>query len=96
MEFEWDSKKNLENLHKHGVDFFTAQNAFLDSKRIISRDILHSTPTEERFFCFGIIDEKVLTVRFTLRNEIIRIFGAGFWREGKKIYEKENKLFKNT
>ncbi len=92
MEFEWDSKKNLENLKKHGLDFITAQKAFLDTKRIIAKDILHSSPSEERFFCFGFIDEKVLTVRFTLRNEKIIIFGAGFWREGKKIYEKENKL----
>ena len=22
----------------------------------------------------------------------IRIFGAGYWRKGKKIYEKENKI----
>ncbi|MCG6142701.1 BrnT family toxin [Leptospira mtsangambouensis] len=43
MEFEWDSKKNQENLEKHGVDFYTAQLAFLDNNRIISKDILHTT-----------------------------------------------------
>jgi uncharacterized DUF497 family protein len=92
MDFEWDSKKNQENLEKHGVDFYTAQFAFLDKKRIISKDILHSTDTEERFFCFGLIDKGIITVRFTIRGKNIRIFGAGFWREGKKMYEKENKL----
>ena len=34
----------------------------------------------------------VLTVRFTYRDEIIRIFGAGYWRKGKTIYDRENKV----
>lgn len=38
------------------------------------------------------IDTLVATVRFTVRNDKIRIFGAGYWRQGKKIYEKENKI----
>ena len=40
--FEWDEAKNLENIHKHGVSFYDAQHAFLDSKRIIAKDITHS------------------------------------------------------
>ena len=32
------------------------------------------------------------TCSFTLRGENIRIFGAGLWREGKQVYEKENKI----
>jgi hypothetical protein len=34
----------------------------------------------------------VLTVRFTYREGIIRIYGAGYWRKGKAIYERENKV----
>ncbi len=92
MEFEWDPHKNQDNQRKHGVDFFTAQTAFFDHNRVISKDKLHSTDSEERFFCFGSIPEGILTVRFTIREHKIRIFGAGFWREGKKIYETKNKL----
>lgn len=92
MEFEWDSAKNDENLRKHGLDFFEAQRAFLDPKRVISIDIAHSSETEKRYFCFGLVDSFVATIRFTYRNDKIRIFGAGYWREGKKIYEKENKI----
>jgi hypothetical protein len=33
-----------------------------------------------------------MTVRFTFRDEVIRIFGAGYWRNGRKIYEKENSV----
>jgi hypothetical protein len=34
----------------------------------------------------------VLTVRFTFRGGIIRIFGAGYWRKGKRIYEQTNPI----
>ncbi len=32
-----------------------------------------------------------MTVRFTYRENVIRIIGAGYWRRGKKIYEKAQK-----
>jgi len=38
------------------------------------------------------VERGILTVRFTVRKISIRIFGAGFWREGKEFYEKENDL----
>ena len=92
MEFEWDENKNSENISKHDVSFFEAQNAFFDKKRIITLDIKHSTKTEKRYFCFGLVENKILTVRFTIRKNRIRIIGAGYWREGRKKYEKENNL----
>jgi hypothetical protein len=33
-----------------------------------------------------------MTVRFTYRDDKIRIIGAGYWRKGKQIYERENKI----
>ena len=50
--FEWDEKKNQENLRKHSVKFETAQYAFLDPNRVIAEDIGHSAK-EKRSFCFG-------------------------------------------
>jgi uncharacterized protein len=44
---------------------------------------------EPRFFCYGEVDGRILTVRFTLRNGNIRIFGAAYWRKGQKRYEQE-------
>ena len=92
-EFEWDDGKDLENQQKHHVSFFEAQHAFLDEKRVIAEDLSHSQ-IEKRYFCFGMDKERngILTVRFTYRNESIRIFGAGYWRKGKKIYEQENSI----
>ncbi len=34
----------------------------------------------------------IMTVRFTYRGRKIRIFGAAFWRKGKKRYEEENNI----
>jgi hypothetical protein len=31
---------------------------------------------------------------FTYRQEIIRIFGAGYWTRGLRLYEKANKVHK--
>lgn len=89
--FEWDSDKDAENQRKHGVSFTLAQQAFLHPDRVIARDMTHSE-SEQRFYCFGGIDEGILTVRFTYRNAVIRIIGAGYWRKGKRIYEQENKI----
>ena len=89
--FDWDTDKDAENQQKHGVSFSRAQYAFADPQRVISKDITHSQ-TEERFYCFGEIDGGILTVRFTYRASVIRIIGAGYWRKGKAIYERENKI----
>ena len=89
MRFEWDPKKDRENQKAHGVPFELAQYAFADPNRVIAEDLAHSQK-EKRYFCFGIVGEGVLTVRFTIRGSQSRIFGAGYWRKGKKIYEKEN------
>lgn len=89
--FEWDESKNLINQEKHGVSFVEAQLAFLDPQRVILEDTGHSA-SEKRYYCLGRLPEGILTVRFTYRDEKVRIIGAGYWRKGKEIYEKENKI----
>ena len=88
--FEWDVEKCRLNLQKHHVDFFDATVAFYDVNRIIATDEAHCAQ-EPRFFCLGLVDVRVMTVRFTHRHHKIRIIGAGYWRKGKKFYEKELK-----
>jgi hypothetical protein len=89
VHFEWDSKKDEENQQKHGISFALAQYAFADTHRIIAEDVIHSK-TEMRYYCIGKVGDGILTVRFTYRNNVIRIIGAGYWRKGKAIYEHEN------
>jgi hypothetical protein len=80
-----------ENQKKQGVSFALAQYAFADSQRIIAEDVNHSK-TEKRYYCFGKVGDGILTVRFTYRNNVVRIIGAGYWRKGKTIYDLENKI----
>ena len=90
--FEWDHDKDAENRRKHVVSFAEAQFAFADRQRVIARDLTHSTSDEPRFYCFGMTAGGILTVRFTWRSRVIRIIGAGYWRKGKRIHERENKI----
>lgn len=89
--FEWDEHKNAMNIAKHNVSFYLAQQAFLDHNRLIFKEIDHSSPEERRYYCIGSVNGKVCTVRFTYRQNKIRIFGAGYWRKEQKIYEKNKK-----
>ena len=89
--FAWSNKKDAINQNKHGVSFLAAQVAFSDPKRVILEDLEHSQE-EQRHYCLGEVDGGIMTVRFTYRENVIRIFGAGYWRKGKKLYEKENRI----
>lgn len=90
-DFEWDEDKDVINQEKHQVSFLQAQHAFADPRRVITKDIEHSQ-AEDRFYCLGVVNGGVLTVRFTYRDKIIRIIGAGYWRKGEAIYEQKNKV----
>ena len=68
MNFEWSDRKNLENITKHGLSFYEAQDAFFDNRRVILKDTLHSV-SENRYFCIGKTKVGgIATVRFTIRN----------------------------
>ena len=87
--FEWDDPKDAANRDKHGVGLTEAQQAFLDPQRVIAVDEAHSA-AEPRYFCLGVVNGRVMTVRFTVRGNTIRIIGAGYWRKGRRAYESEN------
>lgn len=90
-DFQWDDDKDRLNQKKHNVSFSMAQLAFIDEDRILLEDLEHSVK-EQRYYCIGMVNDGILTVRFTYRNNIIRIIGAGYWRKGKKLYEEKNNL----
>lgn len=88
--FVWDTRKEAQNIRKHGVDFAEAAMAFADPERLLFIDSEHSL-SEERLYCLGRSRRGVMTVRFTYRGELIRIIGAGYWRKGRAIYGKQKK-----
>ena len=89
--FEWDDEKERSNQEKHGVAFHLARYAFADPHRVIAEDAAHGSD-ENRFFCIGQVGDDILTVRFTYRGDAIRIIGAGYWRKGRQLYEKQNQI----
>ncbi len=91
--FEWDPAKDAANQLKHGVSFTEARAVFLDSSRVIAKDVTR-TKTEERWYCFGKVGGRIMTGRCTYRAKLIRIIGAGYWTEGRKVYEAQNTVQK--
>jgi uncharacterized DUF497 family protein len=92
--FEWDARKDQANREKHGIGFLDAAGAFLDERRIVAEDLTHSTAKEGRYYCFGSYGGGILTVRFTYRDGVIRIFGAGYWRKANVSMTKPIKYTK--
>lgn len=87
MIFESDPEKEAANVEKHGVDFSTVGIVFVDPHCLIVANEEHSTPDEPRFYAIGWDGRGVLTVRFTRRDDAVRIIGAGYWRKQRRAYE---------
>jgi len=74
--FEWDEKKALSNLKKHGVSFEEASTVFGDWLAITIDDPLHSEE-ENRFIIIGKSELfNTLVVVHVERNKAIRIISA--------------------
>jgi hypothetical protein len=89
IRFEWDTRKNRENLRKHGVSFDEAQTVFLDENAIRFFDPDHSAD-EDRFLMLGISFRlRVLVVCHCYRagETVIRIISA------RKANRKEEKVY---
>ncbi|MFI5391820.1 MAG: BrnT family toxin [Bacteriovoracales bacterium] len=86
--FVWDIRRESDNIKKHDVDFKTAEMAFFDPNKLIY--LGKENKTEKRFLCIGKVNGKIISVRFVIRGNRIRIFGASKYRKDRRRYE-ENK-----
>lgn len=87
IRFEWNVRKELENIRKHGFSFDEAIEVFADHYVLHVEDSKHSSE-EDRYYAVGRTRQGViLTVRYTLRGHVIRIFGAAKWRKWEEHYE---------
>jgi len=74
--FEWDKRKAIANLRKHGVAFEEATTVFGDPLSATIHDPEHSI-TEDRFTTIGTsISTRLLTVVHVDINDTIRIISA--------------------
>jgi len=74
MPYEWDAHKNETNLIKHGIDFETAQLVF--EGFIVQREDTRKDYGETRIAAYGEVNNIVLFVIYTLRNNKKRIISA--------------------
>jgi uncharacterized DUF497 family protein len=88
MQLEFDPAKEAANLAKHGVDFSTVLRVLEDPNRLIIPNQNHSLD-EPRFYAIGHDGRGILTVRFTIRGDALRVIGAGYWRKQKSAYENQ-------
>jgi uncharacterized DUF497 family protein len=74
MEIEWDGKKAISNLKKHGIDFTDAVSVLEDERAIT---ITEDYSDEERFITIGADSfNRVLVIVYTWRDTRIRIISA--------------------
>lgn len=87
MNFERETEKSVINKNKHGIDFDTAKNIWLDDERI---EIKAPYPAEERWIVIGSVRQKVWAAIYTIRGDIIRIISVRRARKKEvKLYEEK-------
>jgi len=86
MKFEWDTDKSSSNKSKHGIDFETAKELWLDENRI---EIHVPYPIEDRWIMIGKLQKKIWTAIYTIRSEAIRIISV------RRAREKEVEIYEN-
>jgi len=89
LKFEWDRRKAVLNIKKHGVSFEDAATAFGDPLSVTIHDPKHSDD-EDRFLLLGETqDKKLVVVAHTDRKDTIRLINARpASRQEREDYEK--------
>ncbi len=72
MRFEWDEEKNRKNIEKHAIDFSDAAKIFGEI-RITKRSDRRG---EKRWITTGIVNTRIITVVYTIRDRNVRIISA--------------------
>jgi uncharacterized protein len=85
MRFEWDERKRLSNLEKHGLDFFDVAVVF-EAPHVEVPSTYRGE--EQRFLIVGTFDGRYVTVVCTTRSEAIRVISFRRARhEERQTYE---------
>lgn len=83
--FEFDEKKSVSNLNKHGIDFVAVQELWNDPDLI---EVQATSNTEPRFLLIGRIEDKHWSAVITYRGDIIRIISVRCSRKSEvELYE---------
>jgi uncharacterized DUF497 family protein len=78
-DFEFDDKKSVSNLSKHGIDFESAQTLWNDPDLV---EVQATSDDEPLFLMIGCIDNKHWSAVITYRGNNIRIISV---RRSRKL-----------
>ncbi len=89
--FQWDRGNSQKNAHKHQVTCDEAEQIFFNRPLLVLEDLVHSA-AEFRIKAFGRTNaNRLLTISFTLRGDLIRIISARpMNRKERTLYEKQD------
>ena len=86
MAFEWDERKRLRNIAKHGFDLLRVDELFETPHVIVPS---RRDQPEERFLAIGRVAGRWATVVYTLREDHRRIISMRSARDAeRRIYQK--------
>ena len=86
MAFEWDERKRLRKIAKHGFDFLRVDELFEGPHVIVPS---RRDQPEERFLAIGRVAGRWATVVYTLRDGHRRIISMRSARDAeRRIYQK--------
>jgi uncharacterized DUF497 family protein len=85
MKFEWDEAKRQSNLHKHRLDFTDTETVFSSVTFTFEDDRFEYD--EDRFITLGLLDETVVVIAHTEREDIVRVISM------RKATKNEQKLY---
>jgi uncharacterized DUF497 family protein len=85
VRYEWDERKRLSNLEKHGLDFFDVSAVF-EAPHV---EVPSSHSSEKRLLAIGTLEGRFVTIVYTMRGETIRVISFRRARhEERDTYQK--------
>ncbi|HYL60251.1 MAG TPA: BrnT family toxin [Candidatus Acidoferrales bacterium] len=86
MDFEWDERKRLSNLAKHGIDFRVAVSIFLG--HVLERRDERRNYREVRMIATGLAHGTEITLVYAKRGSIRRVISA------RRAHKNERKAYR--
>jgi hypothetical protein len=78
---EWDERKRLSNIAKHGFDFLDADEVLFGVHVLVPS---RNPGVEQRWLAIGVIGERFATVIFTMRQGDYRIISIRSARQNER------------
>lgn len=84
LTFEWDPDKATSNATKHGIQFRDVVQVWRDPYALV---LAVEHVSEARYLLIGALDDRIVTVVFTVRMQAIRLISARYAsREERRRY----------